>query len=115
MRELSSGTRAEVRAAAKRPVWFVEAEFRTVTLRIWSGMGTINWNGQTWYGPGTAPVAVPGGVTGSALLEIEPVTETSSVEATGLKIHVSQFPPALLRYCVDELRVGKHSMSGWDL
>jgi hypothetical protein len=107
MRELFSGTRVEVRAAAKRPAWFVEAEFRTVTLRMWSGMGTIQWNGQTWYGPGTAPVAAPGGITGSAFVEIERVTETTGVEATGLKIHVSQFPSALLRYCVDELKVGK--------
>ena len=107
MRDIAAGTRAEVRAAAKRPAWFVEAEFRTVTLRMWSGMGTIQWNGQTWYGPGTAPVSVPGGVTGSAIVEIERVTESASVEATGLKIHVSQFPSALLRYCVEELKAGK--------
>jgi hypothetical protein len=106
-RDLSAGTRAEVRAAAKRPAWFIEAEFRTVTLRMWTGMGTIQWNGQTWYGPGTAPIAAPGGITGSAIVEIQRVMETSKVEATGLKIVVSQFPPALLRYCVDELRVGK--------
>src|SRR3990172_1369380 len=107
MRELASGTRAEVRAAAKRPAWFVEAEFRTVTLHIWSGMGTIKWNGQTWYGPGSAPVLPPGGITGSALVEIEGAQETLSVEATGLKIRVSQFPAALLFYCLDELKIGK--------
>lgn len=107
MRELAAGTRAEVRAAAKRPVWFVEAEFRTVTLRMWSGMGTITWNGQTWYGPGTAPVLPPGGITSSALLEFEPVVETMQVEATAEKIHVSGFPTALLRYCMDEIRIGK--------
>jgi hypothetical protein len=107
MRELFAGTRAEVRAAAKRPAWFVEAEFRTVVLRMWSGMGMMQWNGQTWYGPGTAPVSAPGGITGSAIVEIESVTESTETEATGLKIHVSQFPSALLRYCVDELKVGK--------
>jgi len=107
MRELAAGTRAEVRAQAKRPAWFVEAEFRTVTLRLWSGNGVLQWDGKSWYGPGTAPVSVPGGITGSAVVEIERVTETVGVEATGLKIHVSQFPSALLRYCVDELRIGK--------
>lgn len=107
MRELAAGTRAEVRAQAKRPAWFLEAEFRTVTLRLWSGMGPLVWDGKTWYGPGTAPVAAPDGITGRAVVEIERVTETTSVEATGLKVHVSQFPAAALRYCLEELKGGR--------
>lgn len=66
-----------------------EATFRTGTVYLWSGMGPLNWNGQTWQGVG-------------ALGSISPIEEGSTVEAKGVTITLSGFDPTLLPDVLNE-------------
>lgn len=99
MRTLSSRTLAEVRAASKRPVFFIEAEFRTALVRFWTGSGKITWKGQEWSGPT--------GARSGSVLSMEAITETAGVEASGLKFVLSGVSLDLLTYALDEISIGK--------
>jgi hypothetical protein len=62
---------------------FVEATFATGPVYLWSGMGTITWNGQSWLGLG-------------AIGGISPIEEGSTVEAKGITLTLSGFDSTLL-------------------
>lgn len=62
---------------------FVEATFLSGTVYLWSGMGSIVWNGQTWIGLG-------------AMAAISAIEEGSTVEARGVTMTLSGFDPGLL-------------------
>ena len=99
MRQISGGTRTELRAATKRPVLFIEAEFRTAWVRLWTGSGKSTWKGQEWSGP-------PGAKSGAGL-SLEGFRESGAVEAGGLKFVLSNVDTSLLGYCMDELSITK--------
>src|SRR3990172_2864611 len=93
-RNLTAGMQAEVQAGTLRPVIFYEGEFASGMLRLWSGVGTISWNGQSWQGAGQ-------------LLSITGVTETSDVRAAPMTVTLSGNVSALLATALTEARLGK--------
>ena len=99
MRLIGAGNRAALLGVELRPALFIEAEFRTAFLRLWTGSGKITWKGQEW--------SAPSGAREGAVLSMETVTESSGVEATGLKFVLTGLPADLLGYCLDELRISK--------
>lgn len=75
------------------PAFFVQLTFRDNTFYLWTGAGTVFWNGQTWTGVGN-------------LLGISVVEEGSSVEARGISLTFSGFDPTLLPETVNEFGLG---------
>lgn len=75
-RGLTAGALAEIGASRLRPVVFYEGVFSTGTLRLWSGIGPVSWNGQTWTGAGK-------------LLGLAPIQEASEVGAVGFAVSLT--------------------------
>jgi hypothetical protein len=78
-RDLTSGMQTAVAASVVRPVVFIEGEFESGTLRLWSGVGVISWNSQTWTGAGN-------------LLSISKIDETADLRAAGITIGLAGMP-----------------------
>ena len=82
-RAMSSDMLAAVKASELQPALFVEAYFVTGPIHVWSGYGTIQWNGHAWAGIGTL-----GGVS--------TIEDGASVEAKGITLTMSGIDPALV-------------------
>ena len=91
-RDLTSAVQAELPKMNLRPVIFVEAVFTSGTLRVWSGIGTISWNGQTWTGVGN-------------LGEISPISEGTEPHADGIELSLSGIPSDLIMKALGECRL----------
>jgi hypothetical protein len=94
MRDLTPGMAAEVVKNFLRPVLFCYIEFLSGPVYLWSGVGSISWNGQTWMGVGKFGA-------------IGPMQETEDVAATNLALSLSGVPSDLLGYALTEVRQGK--------
>jgi hypothetical protein len=94
MRGLTSGMLTEIAKAKLQPVVFCYAEFNTGPVYLWSGIGTLAWNGQTWSGVGT-------------LGSISALQESSDIAATNIVISLSGIPSDLLGDAMTEVRQGK--------
>lgn len=92
-RDLTAGMQAEVVAPLLRPVVFLEGQFASGTLRLWTGVGQIDWNGFTWTGGGN-------------LLGISEITETPDVRAVGITVSLSGMPAAVLSAVLGQARQG---------
>jgi hypothetical protein len=65
-----------IAAGAVYPALLVEIQFDSGTLRIWTGVGPLDWNGQTWTGAG-------------GIIAVDAVEEAATVQAIGTKITLS--------------------------
>lgn len=92
-RQMSSGMLAAIQAGLLRPAVFVQSQFLTGTVFIWTGYGTITWNSQNWSGIGD-------------LLSISTIEEGATVDARGILISLSGINNALLADCLQEFQVG---------
>lgn len=90
-RELSSGFDGQLGAATKEPLLFFEGVMKTSIVRMWTGIGEIEWNGQTWLGAG-------------AMASVSPVRETSEVVAEGLSVTLAGIPTDLLSLVLNEVQ-----------
>ena len=52
-RQVTSDMLAALQAPGIQPIIYAEMWFATATIRVWSGIGTTAWNGQTYIGLGT--------------------------------------------------------------
>jgi hypothetical protein len=75
------------------PAIFVEATFVSGTVYLWSGVGPIIWNGQTWTGIGS-------------LGSISTIDEGATVEAKGMVLTLSGIDPTLLPDVLTEFQLG---------
>lgn len=93
-RALTAAVIAELAKAGVRPAIFVEAEFTSGVVNLWSGLGEIVWNSKTWQGVGTL-----GGIS--------PVKESADVRADNFILSLSGIPADLLGKALGEVRYGK--------
>lgn len=84
---------AALQANLLRPAVFVSAAFASATLYLWSGRGSVTWNGHTWLGVGT-------------MGSIAPVEEGSTVEARGTTLTLSGIDVTVLGDSLTDLRQG---------
>ncbi len=91
---LTSGTSEELSAQQVNLVFFVEIEFSSGVINLWSGVGDISWDSKTWTGAGQ-------------LLMISPARETTGVTATGLTISLTGVDSAFLALALIEARQNK--------
>lgn len=75
-RELTAAMLAQVQADKLYPIVFYEGEFASDTIRLWTGIGSISWNGYTWTGLGN-------------LIAISPIKETTGIEAVGFQVTIT--------------------------
>lgn len=79
---------------------FVQADFVSGSLYLWSGCGPVAWNGQTWRGV-TDPL-------GRSLASITPLrNESSEFRADNLTMSLSGVPSELVSKALDECRISK--------
>ena len=86
---LSGAAEAETFKTVARPVLLVELGFTSGTSRVWSGLGTLSWNGLDWLGVGT-------------LGQVSSVEETLEVRAAGASFELSGVPADLLIHVMTE-------------
>lgn len=92
-RDLTAGVLSAIAAGTVRPVLFYEGSFASGTVRLWTGLGTVSWNGQSWTGAGS-------------LLGMSSIQETTEVRATGLTISLSGMPGSLISLALSQARQG---------
>ena len=72
---------------------FFEGTFSSGPVYLWTGYGSIVWNGQTWTGIGTL-----GGIS--------PMSDGSTIEAKGIVVTLSGFDATLLPLVLGEFLLG---------
>lgn len=87
---LTSGMLTQSQAKSMRPAAFVEIDSLAGDLFIWSGLGEVTWNSQTWQGAGF-------------LLGISPITEQTALQASGVELSLSGIPSALVSYTLQSV------------
>ena len=95
-RTLSAGLQIAFRARRLAPVIFVEAQFTSGWVRVWSGRGSISWNGQTWLG-----IQTP---NGEMLGAISRLSERSDVQAMVGGFSLSGIPTTAVQQVINECR-----------
>jgi len=93
-RDLTSGMTDAISGAVVRPIVFFEGVFASGTLRMFSGIGTIDWDGETWTGGGD--------MTG-----ISAISESAQVAARGVSVSLNGFDSAHVSLALQDLRQGK--------
>lgn len=92
-RAMSTAMQTAIAERVLSPAIFVEAWFRNGPVYLWSGMGSLSWNGQTWIGLG-------------ALGGISPLEDAGTVEARGITLTLSGIDPAILPDALAEMQLG---------
>lgn len=96
-RAMSGAMLTALQATILRPAIFVQATFIDTgvleTVYLWSGLGSISWNGQTWAGLGS-------------LLGVSTAEEGTTVEAKGITLTLSGIDVASLADALQEYQVG---------
>jgi len=75
------------------PGLFVQIQFRSTTVYIWSGIGTVSWNSQTWQGLGS-------------LLSLSPLENAPTIQARGISIKLSALDSSLLPPAISDFQAG---------
>ena len=76
-----------------KPALFVSIQFKTETVYLWTGSGSLTWNGQTWSGAGS-------------LMNISSIETSDKVEAQGMSIELSGIDPTLLSEVLSDVQIG---------
>lgn len=97
-RDLTGAMQSAISAQRLRPVFFFEAQFTSGYLRLWSGLGSKTWNGQTWTG--TLKSQNPDTV----IVSVSAITESLEVAANGIRLQASGIPSAMVTKILDECR-----------
>lgn len=97
-RDLTSGMSTAIASGLVRPAIFYEGTFFSggvdTYLRLWTGIGSIAWNGYTWTGGGN-------------LLAISPIEESGDIKAIGFSVSLSGMPTAAVSIALQSVRSGK--------
>lgn len=93
VRALTAGMLAAIATGTVKPIILVEAEFAGGTVRLFTGYGSIGWNGETWTGDG-------------GLLRISNVQEVSEIQAVNFTLSLNGQVSALASIALDQVRRG---------
>lgn len=88
-RNISTEMQEVVTSSVIFPIIFVEAEFDSGSVRLWSGIGDLSWDTKTWTG-------------GGSLLKVDAVEESNEVKAVGTSVTLSGIPSDLLSIALQE-------------
>tara|TARA_R110002153_G_scaffold150344_4_gene301912 strand:- start:26 stop:679 length:654 start_codon:yes stop_codon:yes gene_type:complete len=82
-RTINAATQSALTASEVMPVYLFKAEFDEGTVYLWSGLGNLTWDSQTWTGTGTF---------GS----VSDIEETTNVQANGVKVSLTGIPSEII-------------------
>jgi hypothetical protein len=82
-----------VAAKSLLPALFLQAQFKSGMLYVWSGFGSYSWGGHTYIGVGS-------------LGSISTVEESTNVEAKGITLNLSGIDPTLLTDVLTDFKLG---------
>lgn len=94
-RNVSTQLQQAASASVVFPIIFVEAEFDSSTVRMWSGIGDLSWDAKTWTG-------------GGSLLNVSSIEESTEVKAVGTRVSLSGIPSELLSLALQEDYQGRN-------
>lgn len=97
-RDLTLAQASNLAAQRLAPVMFVEAQFLSGYIRMWSGYGSIVWNSQTWQGGANGDIDNP------IIASLSSIAETSDVQAGGVVITLSAIPSNFIARILAECR-----------
>lgn len=92
-RNISGPMLASLTSNNIRPAILATLTFKSQTVYVWSGIGSIVYAGNTYLGVGS-------------LGRIDRVTEGSDVHAYGTSIALSGIDPTMLGECLGDIRLG---------
>lgn len=95
-RGLTTAIGAEFAKQKLAPLLFVEIEFVSGWVRLWSGSGSIVWNSKTWYG-----VVLPNGTVIGGISQLQEVTDGSAQAAA---LSLSGIPSTAVQQVLNECR-----------
>lgn len=93
-RNLTAGMVTEAAKAAVMPVFFVEMDFSSGFVRVWSGYGDFAWNSYTWTGVGH-------------LGQIDPLAEAIDFVANGASMKLSGIPSDMIAVALSQHYQGR--------
>jgi hypothetical protein len=93
-RTLSTAMQAVATAEVVRPIYLVDLEFASGSIYLWSGLGDLSFNSNTYIGAGD-------------LLTIGAVQESTELTATGAQITLGGIKQSLLTLARDEPYQGR--------
>lgn len=93
-RNMSPDMIAEFSSPSVSPVLMGEAYFDSATLRMWSGYGTLEWNGEDFLGGGN-------------FIGVSPIEETQELQAKGIVVTLSGIPSTLIAAALVERSRGR--------
>lgn len=83
MRDISPEMEAALHAPNVQPVLMAELYFDSATVRLWSGIGTLTWNGNDFTGGGN-------------LISISEIQESQGLEAKGMTCTLTGIPSNII-------------------
>jgi len=92
-RGLSAGMLSQISSASVSPIIFLYGEFSSGNVRMWSGLGDITWDAQTWIGAGN-------------LVQISNIEETAEIKATGIVVTFNGIPADMISLVLQDVRQG---------
>lgn len=93
-RALTAAMLAEMAAGTLRPLFFYQGEFSGGTVRLFTGYGTLVWNGETWTGDET-------------MMRFSAVSEAGDLGAVNFTVGLNGQVSSLLSLALSEVRRGK--------
>lgn len=93
-RDLTASVITQLQSASVEVGILFEGEFASGWVRLWSGIGSLSWDGKTWTGTGN-------------LLGISGIDETAEVRASGMTVSLSGVPSDLLSAALGDARSGR--------
>lgn len=92
-RGLSAGMLSQIGSASVTPILLFYGEFASGNVRMWSGIGDLSWDSQTWLGAGS-------------LVQVSNIEETSEIKASGIVVTFNGIPADLLSLVLTDVRQG---------
>jgi hypothetical protein len=89
MRDITSQMAAEFSSAYVTPVVLADLVFDSATLYMWSGIGTLEWQGNSYLGGGN-------------LIGISSIQESQDLQAKGISATLSGIPSSLVATALTE-------------
>jgi len=94
MRDISANMATEFEGRNALPILLAQLEFDSGTLYMWSGLGDLVWEGNSYIGAGN-------------LIGISTVQENQNLEAQGIVCTLSGIPSTLLSVALSERSRGR--------
>lgn len=94
MREMSTGFEAGINADSIKLCVLVSGHFDSGNINLWSGIGDVQFYGETYTGAGN-------------LIDVSPITETQGLESNSVTVSLSGIPTSLISLALNENYQGR--------